>query len=811
MKFTLSWLKDHLETDASLETIVETLTMVGLEVEGVVDPAAALAPFAVARIVEAVPHPDADKLRLCKVEALVEGKLQTLQVVCGAPNARTGLLGIFAPSGATIPSNGMVLKPTKIRGVESNGMMCSERELELSDEHNGIIELEGEFAVGTPAADALGHNDPVIEIAITPNRPDCLGVYGVARDLAAAGLGTLKTRPALKLSDAFKSPVGIELNFAAGTESACPVFAGRMVKGVKNGPSPKWLRERLTAIGLRPINALVDVTNYISYDQGRPLHVYDAAKLSGNLKARLGKGETFLALDGKEYTADDTMTVIADDACVLGFGGIMGGEESGSTETTVDVFIESAYFDPNRTAATGRKTGIISDARYRFERGIDPASTLEGADRAAAMIMELCGGTVSERVVAGAVPDTREVISFDPARVAKLTGLTLGRDEIQTILSKLGFEVVEASNGLLSVTAPTWRPDIFGSADLVEEVVRIHGLHEVTSTPLPKSAAVASPVLSIGQKRLRTVRRSLAARGFVEAVTWSFIPQTHAALFGGENEVAPLALANPISTDMSHMRPSILPGLVAAAGRNMAKGARDIMLFEAGQHYDGDQPGDQALVAVGIRQGTAGVTGSGRHWQGGAKPVDVFDVKADAVTVLAGLGVKVENLQIAADAPGWYHPGRSGVLRMGPKNVLARFGELHPSVLNALDVAGPIVAFEVLLDAVPTPKAKATKSKPALTIPDLQPVRRDFAFIVAKNMNADVLIRAAAGADKKLIVDVTLFDRFEGGSLGADEKSLAIEVTLQPTEKTLTDDELEAVSTKIVAMVTKATGGRLRG
>lgn len=811
MKFTLSWLKDHLETDASLETIVETLTMVGLEVEEVVDPAAALAPFAVARILEAVPHPDADKLRLCKVEALVEGKVQVLQVVCGAPNAKTGLTGIFAPSGATIPSNGMVLKPTKIRGVESNGMMCSERELELSDEHNGIIELEGDFAVGTPAADALGKNDPVIEIAITPNRPDCLGVYGVARDLAAAGLGTLKSKPLPALTESFKSPVGIELEFDAETQNACPVFAGRMVKGVKNGPSPKWIRDRLQAIGLRPINALVDVTNYISYDQGRPLHVYDVAKLSGNLKARLGKGETFLALDGKEYTADETMIVIADDARVLGFGGIMGGEESGSTEATVDVFIESAYFDPNRTAATGRKTGIVSDARYRFERGIDPASTLDGADRAAAMIVELCGGAVSDRVVAGSVPDTREAIVFDPARVEKLTGLTLNPAEIQKILKDLGFGVRDSGKGLLSVLAPTWRPDVFGSADLVEEVVRIHGLHEVISTPLPQSEAVASPVLSIGQKRLRTVRRSLAARGFVEAVTWSFIPEAQAQLFGGGNEIAPLALANPISTDMSHMRPSILPGLIAAAGRNMARGARDVMLFEAGQHYDGDQPGDQASVAVGIRQGTAGINGAGRHWQGGATSVDVFDVKADAAAVLASLGVKVENLQIAADAPAWYHPGRSGVFRMGPKNVLARFGELHPSVLNALDVAGPIVAFEVLLDAVPTPKSKPTKTKPALSIPDLQPVRRDFAFIVSKDTNADSLIRAAAGAEKKLIADVTLFDSFEGGNLGADEKSLAIEVTLQPTEKTLTDEELEAVSGKVIAMVAKATGGRLRG
>ena len=811
MKFTLSWLKDHLETDATLDQIVETLTMIGLEVEEVVDPAAKLAPFAVARIVEAGPHPDADKLKLCKVEAVVEGKTQTLQVVCGAPNAKTGLLGIFAPPGATIPANGMVLKPTKIRGVESNGMMCSERELELSDEHSGIIELQGDFAVGTPASEALGQTDPMIEIAITPNRPDCLGVYGIARDLAAAGLGTLKDNPVPAVEGTFDSSVGIELEFSGKTKDACPVFAGRMVRGLKNGPSPAWIRDRLMAIGLRPINALVDVTNYLSFDQGRPLHVYDVSKLNGPLRARLGRGETFLALDGKEYTADNTMTVIADDSRVLGFGGIMGGEESGSTETTTDVFIESAYFDPNRTAATGRKTGIVSDARYRFERGIDPASTLPGADRAAAMIVELCGGEVSNLVVAGETPDHRARVSFDPGRVARLTGLTLSAGEIRSILTDLGFDVADGPDGRLDVTAPTWRPDIFGEADLVEEVVRIHGLHEVASTPLPKSHAVADPVLGLSQKRLRTAKRTLASRGFVEAVTWSFIPEDHAELFGGGNAIAQLELANPISSDMSHMRPAILPGLVAAAGRNLARGARDVMLFEAGQQYEGDQPGDQINVAAGIRQGTAGTSGAGRHWQGAAKAVDVFDVKADAAALLASLGAKVENLQVAADAPSWYHPGRSGVFRMGPKTVLARFGELHPKVLDALDVAGPIVAFEVMLDALPAPKAKRTKTKPALSIPDLQPVRRDFAFIVSRDQTADALIRAAAGADRKLITDVILFDAFEGGSLGPDEKSLAIEVTLQPAEKTLTDDELEAVSKKIIAAVEKATGGSLRG
>jgi len=810
MKFTLSWLKTHLETDASLDAIVDKLTMVGLEVEEVVDPAAKLSDFAVARIVEAGPHPDADKLKLCKVEAMVEGKLQTLQVVCGAPNAKTGLLGIFAPSGATIPANGMVLKPTKIRGVESNGMMCSERELELSDEHTGIIELSGDFAVGTPAAEVLGQTDPMIEIAITPNRPDCLGVYGVARDLAAAGLGTLKDNAVPGITNKFESSVSIALEFSDETSDACPVFAGRVIRGVKNGPSPAWLQARLKSIGLRSINALVDVTNFLSYDQARPLHVYDVAKLSGTVRARLGRGETFKALDEKEYKADDTMTVIADDAQVLGFAGVMGGEASGSTETTTDVLIESAYFDPRRTASTGRKTGIVSDARYRFERGIDPASTLAGVDRAAALIMEICGGEASDMVVAGGEPNQVEAISFDPTRVQRLTGVALGVDEISKILTALGFAVKAGAQGRLNVTRPTWRPDIFGEADLVEEVVRIHGLEEVISTPLPKSHAVADPVLNLPQKRLRNAKRALASRGFVEAVTWSFIPKAHAELFGGGNAIAQLELANPISSDMSHMRPAILPGLIAAAGRNVARGARDIMLFETGQQYEGDQPGDQVNVAAGIRQGTSGITGVGRHWQGKAEAVDLFDVKADAAALLASLGAKVDNLQIAADAPGWYHPGRSGVFRMGPKNVLARFGEIHPKVLEALNVTGPIVAFEVMLDALPAPKAKKTKTKSALTIPDLQPVRRDFAFLVSHDKTADALLRAASGADKKLITDVILFDTFEGGSLSAGEKSLAIEVTLQPRDKSFTDEELDAVSKKIIVAVEKATGGSLR-
>ncbi|MDP2124201.1 MAG: phenylalanine--tRNA ligase subunit beta [Parvibaculum sp.] len=810
MKFTLSWLKQPLETDATLDEIVERLTMLGLEVESVEDPAKKLAVFSVAKVLEAKPHPDADKLQVLKVEALVEGEVKQLQVVCGAPNARAGLTGVFAPPGATIPASGMVLKPTKIRGVESNGMMCSERELELSDDHVGIIDLEGHWKVGTPAAEVLGCNDPVIEIAITPNRPDCLGVYGVARDLAAAGLGRLREGSFPPVAGTFESPVGIRLEFPAGAENACPVFAGRLIRGVKNGPSPDWLQNWLKAVGLRPINALVDITNFISLDRGRPLHVYDAAKLKGDIRARLGhKGEKLLALDGKEYNVGPDMCVIADDENVLGFGGVMGGEESGSTVQTSDVFVESAYFDPYRTARTGRDTGIVSDARYRFERGVDPAFVLPGLELATKMILEICGGEPSNLVVAGKVPDTSKLISFNPARIEKLTGLSLPVTEATRILTALGFGVKDEA-GKLAVSVPSWRPDIDGEADLVEEVVRVHGLGNVKSVALPRLHAVAKPVLSIRQRRERMARRSLAARGLVEAVTWSFVPERHAELFGGGNAMPGLKLANPMSADMSHMRPSLLVGLIAAAGRNMARGFADVALFEVGQQFEGDAPEAQVLAATGLRRGTARPSGTGRHWQGKSGSVEALDAKTDAAALLTLLGAPVANLQVSADAPGWYHPGRSGVFRLGPKNVLGYFGELHPRILDAMDVAGPVVAFEVFPDAIPEPKRKATRAKPPLELPDLQPLRRDFAFVVDDGVAAEQLIRAARGVDKKLIVDVSLFDVFEGGALGEGKKSLAIEVTLQPVEKTLTDEEIDAVSKRIVAAVEKATGGTLR-
>ncbi|MFN4229534.1 phenylalanine--tRNA ligase subunit beta [Parvibaculum sp.] len=811
MKFTLSWLKNPLETNATLDEIVEKLTMLGLEVEGVEDPAKKLSVFSVAKVLEAGPHPDADKLQVLKVEALVDGEVKQLQVVCGAPNARAGMTGIFAPPGATIPVNGMVLKPTKIRGVESNGMMCSERELELSDDHVGIIDLQGDWKVGTPAAEVLGQNDPVIEIAITPNRPDCLGVYGVARDLAAAGLGRLLEGDLSPVEGKYESPIGIELDFPADAAHACPVFAGRLIRGVKNGPSPEWLQTYLKAVGLRPINALVDITNFISLDRARPLHVYDASKLKGNIRARLGrKGETLLALDGKTYDMEEHYTVIADDDKVLGLGGVMGGEASGSTDETVDVFVESAYFDPYRTARTGRDTGIVSDARYRFERGVDPEFVLPGLELATKMIIGMCGGEPSNVVVAGKVPDTKKVIEFDPARIEKLTGLSLPKSEAVSILSALGFGVSEAG-AKLSVSVPSWRPDVDGAADLVEEVVRVHGLSEVKSVALPRIHAVAKPVLSVRQRRERTARRALAARGMVEAVNWSFISEREADLFGGGNATPALKLANPISAEMSHMRPSLLAGLIAAAGRNMARGNPDIAMFEVGQQFESDEPSGQVLAATGLRRGTARPHGSGRHWQGKAGPVEAMDAKDDAVALLSALGAPVASFQIAADAPSWYHPGRSGVFRLGPKNVIGYFGELHPRVLDEMDVAGPIVAFEIFPDAIPEPKRKPTRAKPPLDMSDLQPLRRDFAFVVAESVTADQLMRAARGAEKKLITDVSLFDVFEGGSLGEGQKSLAIEVTLQPVEKTLTDEEIEAVSKRIVAAVEKATGGTLRG
>ncbi len=803
MKFTLGWLKDHLETEASLDEIVDKLTMVGLEVEGVENPAEKFAAFKSAKILEAKPHPDADKLQLCRVES--EDGIS--QVVCGAPNARTGMMGVFAPSGSTIPGTGLVLKPTKIRGVESNGMMVSEREMELSEDHDGIIELPNDTAIGVPLTEILGLDDPVIDIAITPNRPDALGVYGVARDLAAAGLGALKESIYDHVAGQANSPIAVTLKLDDAHKAACSQFIGRHFAGVTNGPSPSWLQRRLRAIGLRPINALADITNYISYDRGRPLHVFDAAKLTGNVHVRMAEpGETLLGLDGKDYKLDDTMCAICDDSGVIAIGGVMGGEATGCTETTTEVFLEVAYFDPLTIARTGRKLGINSDARYRFERGVDPAFLPEGTEIAARMIMDLCGGETSKPIVAGNGPDWQKSIAFNTDLVKRLTGLALDKERIVDILTELGFGVAGFGGDKLTVDVPSWRPDVDGAADLVEEVVRIHGLEHVLPTPLPRHVSVAEPILTENQNRLRLAKRALAAKGLNEAVTWSFIPEDHARAFGAENAIARLTVENPISADLDTMRPSILPGLIVAVGRNVDRGFGDVALFEAGPQFAGDTPEEQQIGLAGVRRSSGT-----RHWSDRSRPVDAYDAKADALAALAAAGAPVDGVQVVAEAPAWYHPGRSGVIRLGPKNVLAAFGEIHPRVLDALDVKGPLVGFEVFVAQVPTPKKKATKARGALKASDLPSVTRDFAFVVEESVTAEALLRAAKGADKKLITGASIFDVFTGATIGEGKKSLAIEVTLQPVEKTLTDEEIDVVSQKIIAKVAGATGGALRG
>jgi phenylalanyl-tRNA synthetase beta chain len=803
MKFTLSWLKDHLDTKASVAEIADTLTRVGLEVEEVFDPATALAPFTVAKVIKCEKHPNADKLSVCEVDTGAE----RLQVVCGAPNAREGLKGVFAPVGSYVPGIDLTLTKAKIRGVESNGMLLSERELELSDEHTGIIELASDAKIGSPAAKALGLDDAVIEIAITPNRPDCLGVRGVARDLAAAGLGKLKPDSLKPVKGSFANPVPIKLDFGKETASACPVFAGRLIRGVKNGPSPDWLQRRLKAIGLRPINALVDITNYVSYDRGRPLHVYDADRLTGAIRARLGRGESFKALDGKTYDVDEDMCVIADDAKVLGLGGVIGGEDTGSTDATTNVFIESAYFDPKRTARTGRKLNIQSDARFRFERGVDPAFVVPGLELATRMVLDICGGEASKTEIAGKPPKANAPFAFDPKLVKRLSGLDLKGGEIRKLLTALGIEL-KGNPPKLKAAPPSWRPDISVPVDLVEEVVRLVGVDRVPATPMPRKAGVARPVLTEMQSRTRRVRRVLAARGLVEAVTWSFIPPDQARLFGGG--AAELTLSNPISTELAQMRPGLLPGLVTAAQRNRDRGFADGALFELGQAYRGPNPEDQYVAAAGVRFGRSALQGSGRDWSGEAPPADVFAAKADAVAVLAAIGIDQGNLSVTREAPVWFHPGRSGALKLGPKVTLGVFGELHPDVLAKLGVDAPLAAFELYLDAIPPTKRKSL-TKPALDASDLQAVKRDFAFLLDADVAAAEVLRAAQGADPALIANVGVFDVFTGQGVPQGKKSLAIEVTLQPREKTLTDAEIEAVAAKIVAAVTKATGGELRG
>jgi phenylalanyl-tRNA synthetase beta chain len=804
MKFTLSWLKDHLDTQAGVDIIAEALTDLGLEVEGVADPAAALGPFRIARVIEAVPHPNADRLRVCRVETFPDGPggpAVEVQVVCGAPNARTGLVGVFAPPGTHVPGTGVDLKPGVIRGVESNGMLCSERELMLSDDHDGIIDLPADAPLGARYVDWKGLNDPVVEVKVTPNRPDALGVHGIARDLAARGLGRLKPLAVTPVPGAFATPIAVRIDPSLKAKG-CPHFAGRLIRGVRNGPSPDWMQARLKAIGLRPISALVDITNYITFGLNRPLHVFDAARVTGDLRIHPAQGgETLLALDGRTYTLAAGQMVISDDHGPESLAGIMGGEASGCTPETTDVFLESAWWDPITIAATGRALKITSDARYRFERGVDPAFTLPGLELATRIVLDLCGGEAGTVVQDGAPIDPTRSYRLDPARVVSLVGMEIPEATQRATLEALGFRLDGNA-----VTPPSWRPDILGDADLVEEVARIASLTKLRGAPMTRSQpGVPKPILTPLQVRERSARRSIAALGYNECVTYSFIDARAAALFGGGSDA--VRVDNPISSEMTHLRPDLLPGLLAAAARNQARGFMDLALFEVGPAFQGGEPGEQHLQATGLLVGAA----APRDPHGSRRPVDVFDAKADAEAVLAALGAPLRT-QISRKAAAWWHPGRSGVIGLGP-NAMATFGELHPRVLQAMEVKGPAVAFTVLVANVPAPKVR-TATRPALAISDLQAVERDFAFVVDKGVEALTAVNAAQGADKALIESVRVFDQFTGdkaeAQMGAGKKSIALTVRLQPVTATLTEAEIEAVSARIIEKVTKATGGALR-
>ena len=806
MKLTLSWLKDHLETDASLDEIVETLTSIGLEVEEVTDKAKLLAPFKVAFVIKAEQHPNADRLRVCMVDT---GEGDPIQVVCGAPNARTGMKGVFAPAGSYIPGKDITLGVGVIRGVESKGMLCSGLELEISEDHDGIIELPDDAPIGMPFADYAGLGDPVIDISLTPNRPDCTSIYGIARDLAAAGLGRLKEHSIKPADSSFNLPLAVRLDFKAEDAHLCPAFALRLVKGVKNGSSPDWMQKRLLAIGLRPINLLVDITNYMTFDHGRPLHVFDLKKVKGDLIIRRSRqGESLLALDGRNYIFDDEAVVISDENGIESIGGIMGGENSGCDDTTTDVLIESALWDPLNIARTGRKTGIITDARYRFERGIDPAFCIPGLEMATRMVMEFGGGEASHIQLAGSVPAPQRLIRFPWSEIERLTGVEVTAERGEKILSDLGFQV--ANHGeFADISVPSWRPDIEGKSDIVEEIIRIVGLDQVTSTIWPRpESGILKPVLTILQKRTRQAKRFLATNGLLEAVTYSFISKDEALVFGGGQTC--LELENPIAADMSDMRPSLLPGLLQAAQRNADKGFPDIALFEVGQCFASDEPDGQTVRASGIRRRLSGSFSFGRDWRDGSHMADTFDVKADAIGLLTTLGIPVGGLQVVAKAPEWMHPGRSATLQFGPKQIIGYFGELHPASLKKLDIKGPVMAFEIILDHLPAPKPKKTKTKPKLVISEFQPVVRDFAFVIKRDIAVSDLIKAMRNADKTLIHDIRIFDLYEGEHIADDEKSVALAVTLQPTDKTLTDHDIEAVSQKIIDEARKKTGAELR-
>jgi phenylalanyl-tRNA synthetase beta chain len=802
MKTTLSWLKAHLDTDASASEIAERLVMLGHDVEGVEDRGAALAGFVVARVLSAEPHPNADRLRVCVVDAgpgINNGR--EVQVVCGAPNARAGMKGVFGPAGVRIPKTGAVLNESTIRGVASRGMLMSAAELALGEDHAGIIELPEDAPLGTSYASLLGLDDAVIDLKVTPNRADCLGVRGIARDLASSGLGRLKPLDTTPVEGRFRSPIAIHIE----DPTACPLFLGRHISGLANGPSPRWLRDRLESIGLRPISALVDITNFLTFDLNRPLHVFDGGKLSGDLVVRFARqGERLLALNGRDYELDPEITVIADNNGVQSLGGVIGGEKTGVTEATTEIYVEAALFDPIRTAATGRRLEIISDARYRFERGIDPAFVGPGLEIATRLILELCGGEPSEIVCSGAEPQWRRTYTLRPERTAGLGGLHVPPAESRAILEALGCTVADAAahDGSLSVTPPSWRGDIEGEADFVEEVLRVKGYDEIPPVPLPREITVSRPAIDARRLRIELVRRTLAGRGLTEAVTFSFLSAKAVLLFGGARPE--LTLVNPISSDLDVMRPSALPNLVEAARRNADRGLPDVALFELGPLYRDDRPEGQVTVAAGLRAGRLGP----RDWRDRPREPDLYDAKSDALAALAAAGASADNLQTAADPPPWYHPGRAGILRLGGA-VLGHFGELHPDVLDACDVKGPVAAFEVFLDAVPLPRAG--RGRPPLRLSVFQPVERDFAFIVDRNLPAETLLRAARGVDRKLVSAIRLFDVYEGKGLPQGKKSLAIAVTLQPQEATLTDAEIEIFSKRLVAAVEKAAGGTLRG
>lgn len=802
MKFTLSWLKDHFTTTASLDEIVEKLTMIGLEVENVEDKAKEYAPFKVVQILEAVQHPNADRLRVCKVD---NGSGTPLQIVCGAPNARAGLKTVLGLPGTYIPAKDITLSVGKIRGVESQGMMISGAEIGFNADHDGIIEMPEDAPIGVPFAQVLGLNEPVIEINLTPNRPDCTSVNGIARDLGATLIGEYIENTPQRVEGKFPCPVKVTVE----DPILCPGFGLRLVRGVKNGPSPEWMQKRLAAIGLRPINALVDITNYITFDRGRPLHVFDAKKVTGNLTVRRAKnGETLLALDGRTYELDNAMCVIADERAVESLAGIMGGEESGCDENTTDVLIESALWDAFNIAQTGRKLGINTDARYRFERGVDPNFMVPGLELATKLVMDLCGGEPSEIVVVGNPKAPEAVIDYPVSELERLVGIKLPLVETKRTLERLGF-FVAGPNDRLKVAVPSWRPDVHGRADIVEELVRITGVDAVPSTPFPRGDDARKPVLTPIQSRTRKAKRGLAARGLVEAVTWSFVPKREAELFGGGQKE--LALANPIAAELSDMRPSLLPGLLASAQKNADRGYPDVALFEVGQIFKGDKPEDQFIAASGVRRALAKPDGAGRHWSAKAEPVDTFDAKGDALAALAAAGAPMAALQVVPGGPAWFHPGRSGTIQMGPQNVIGHFGEIHPRILTALKIEGPLVGFEVILDNIPAAKPKPTRAKPLLELSAFQPVERDFAFVVETKVKAGDIVRAAQNADKKLIAGVTVFDVYEGKGIEPGKKSVAIAVTIQPADKTMTDAEIDALAQKIVAEVGKRTGGVLRG